>query len=72
LGLLLELAPSTLRVSAPRDLTYKRVIYELRVLWCNTWGAKCNMVHDHEHLTHINPYKLFLLNYLYLFYLFTS
>jgi hypothetical protein len=26
---------------------------------CNAWGAKCNMLHDHEHLNHINPYKLF-------------
>jgi hypothetical protein len=60
LGLLLELAPSTLRVSAPRDLTYKRVIYELRVLWYNTWGAKCNMVHDHEHLTKLPLSFLFI------------
>jgi hypothetical protein len=25
---------------------------------CNTWGAKYNMLHDHEHLNHINPYTL--------------
>jgi hypothetical protein len=26
---------------------------------CNAWGAKCNMIHDYEHLNHINPYNLF-------------
>jgi hypothetical protein len=26
---------------------------------CNAWSAKCIMMHDHEHLNHINPYKLF-------------
>jgi hypothetical protein len=29
---------------------------------CNTWGAKSNMLHDHEQLNHIGPYKP-LLNY---------
>jgi hypothetical protein len=26
---------------------------------CNTWGAKSNMLHDHEQLNHIGPYKPF-------------
>jgi hypothetical protein len=26
---------------------------------CNTWGAQSNMLHDHEQLNHLNPYKLF-------------
>jgi hypothetical protein len=25
---------------------------------CNAWGAKCNMMHDQEHLNHINLYKI--------------
>jgi hypothetical protein len=25
----------------------------------HAWGAKCNMLHAHEHLNHINLYKLF-------------
>jgi hypothetical protein len=25
----------------------------------NAWGAKCNMMHDQEHINPINPYTLF-------------
>jgi hypothetical protein len=24
----------------------------------NAWGVKSNMLHDHEQLNHLNPYKL--------------
>jgi hypothetical protein len=26
---------------------------------CNAWSAKSDMLHDHVHLNHINPYKPF-------------
>jgi hypothetical protein len=26
---------------------------------CNAWGAMSTMLHDHEHLNRIYPYKLF-------------
>jgi hypothetical protein len=25
---------------------------------CNDWSAKSNMLHDHEQLNYLNPYKL--------------
>jgi hypothetical protein len=65
------LAMLLLRVIA-LDLCWLRrfLVYLLRVVYlnyasmkhqhkCNSWGAKCNMLHDHEHLNNINPYKLF-------------
>jgi hypothetical protein len=26
---------------------------------CNAWVEKCNMLHDHVHLNHIKPHKIF-------------
>jgi hypothetical protein len=44
--------------SLPRVVYCKMHRYET-LTKCNTWGAKYNMLHHHEHLNHINPYTLF-------------
>jgi hypothetical protein len=44
-------------VFAPRGLSqYASVRHHYK---CNAWGAKSNMLHDHEQRNHLNPYKLF-------------
>jgi hypothetical protein len=51
------LALAAPRVLAPRGLSQ---IYKYKTPHkCNQWGAKSNILHDHEHLNRIYPYKLF-------------
>jgi hypothetical protein len=51
------LAPLELPFSAPWGLSYMQKMANNKM--CNAWGAKFNMMHDQEHSTHMNSYKLF-------------
>jgi hypothetical protein len=53
----LGLAPLEIPILALCDLAHIQMTVTIN--YCNAWGAKCIVIHDHEYPTYLNSSKLF-------------